>query len=41
MLSQLVTLYLTPVVYTFMAALLGKWKSRETVELEPEPTFSH
>ena len=39
MLSQLVTLYLTPVVYTFMAALLGKRKSRQEVELEPEPRF--
>jgi HAE1 family hydrophobic/amphiphilic exporter-1 len=25
--SQLMTLYLTPVVYTYMAALLGKWNS--------------
>jgi HAE1 family hydrophobic/amphiphilic exporter-1 len=41
MLSQLVTLYLTPVVYTFMAALLGKRKSHQEVDLEPEPTFSH
>ena len=31
--SQLMTLYLTPVVYTYMAAILGKWnawKSRKT-----------
>ena len=28
MLSQLVTLYLTPVVYTFMASVLGKRPSR-------------
>jgi HAE1 family hydrophobic/amphiphilic exporter-1 len=41
MLSQLVTLYLTPVVYTFMASLLGKWNSPQPVELEPEHTFSH
>jgi len=40
MLSQLVTLYLTPVVYTFMASMLGKGKPQTTV-LEPEPTFSH
>ena len=25
--SQLMTLYLTPVVYTYMAAILGKWKA--------------
>jgi hydrophobic/amphiphilic exporter-1 (mainly G- bacteria), HAE1 family len=25
--SQLMTLYLTPVVYTYMAAILGKWRS--------------
>ena len=25
--SQLMTLYLTPVVYTYMAAILGKWNS--------------
>jgi HAE1 family hydrophobic/amphiphilic exporter-1 len=40
MLSQLVTLYLTPVVYTFMASLLGK-RTTQTTALEPEPTFSH
>jgi len=41
MLSQLVTLYLTPVVYTFMASVLGKVRSRQTAVLEPEHTFSH
>ena len=25
--SQLMTLYLTPVVYTYLAALLGKWNA--------------
>src|SRR5689334_23456414 len=28
MLSQLVTLYLTPVVYTFMASILDRWRRR-------------
>ncbi len=27
--SQLMTLYLTPVVYTYMAAILGKWNCLE------------
>jgi HAE1 family hydrophobic/amphiphilic exporter-1 len=31
--SQLVTLYLTPVVYTYMAGLLGWWRGRH------KPTF--
>jgi len=26
--SQLMTLYLTPVVYTYMAAIVDKWKAR-------------
>ena len=40
--SQLVTLYLTPVVYTFMASL-GSRKNAEMVSevAEQEPTFSH
>ena len=48
MVSQLVTLYLTPVVYTFMAALLGEKTNREPgattparmPELEPERIYS-
>ncbi len=48
MVSQLVTLYLTPVVYTFMAALLGKKAGKEPQaktpggmpELEPERVYS-
>src|SRR5260370_3979639 len=37
--SQLVTLYLTPVVYTYMAALQEKLKGRKRVRVqEPEPT---
>jgi HAE1 family hydrophobic/amphiphilic exporter-1 len=27
--SQLMTLYLTPVVYTYMAAILGRWRARK------------
>ena len=42
MLSQLVTLYLTPVVYTFMASITGKRGSGKiSGALEPEPTYSH
>jgi HAE1 family hydrophobic/amphiphilic exporter-1 len=26
--SQLITLYLTPVVYTYMAAILDRWRQR-------------
>jgi HAE1 family hydrophobic/amphiphilic exporter-1 len=40
MFSQLVTLYLTPVFYTYMAAIqtrLGKGKKPRTVVREPEP----
>jgi hydrophobic/amphiphilic exporter-1 (mainly G- bacteria), HAE1 family len=40
MFSQLVTLYLTPVFYTYMAALqtkLGKGKKPRTIAREPEP----
>jgi len=39
----LVTLYLTPVVYTFMASLLGKRRMEDNVDLagaEPRYTFS-
>jgi HAE1 family hydrophobic/amphiphilic exporter-1 len=38
MLSQLVTLYLTPVVYTYMAAVLGWWRGRHKPEFTPEET---
>ncbi len=42
MLSQLVTLYLTPVVYTFMASITGKrGRGKTSGALEPEPTYSH
>jgi HAE1 family hydrophobic/amphiphilic exporter-1 len=40
MFSQLVTLYLTPVFYTYMAAIqtrLGKGKTARAVTREPEP----
>jgi len=37
--SQLITLYLTPVVYTYMAGLLDRWRSfrrpRQVLEHEP------
>ena len=33
MFSQLVTLYLTPVVYTYMAALQGKLRGKKTVSV--------
>ncbi len=36
LLSQLVTLYLTPVVYTYMAAVLGWWRGRHKPEFTPE-----
>ena len=35
--SQLLTLYLTPVVYTYMAAIVEKWKKWRGVEALPEP----
>jgi HAE1 family hydrophobic/amphiphilic exporter-1 len=41
MFSQLVTLYLTPVFYTYMAALqekLGKKKKKRVVQVEPVET---
>jgi HAE1 family hydrophobic/amphiphilic exporter-1 len=39
--SQLVTLYLTPVFYTYMAALQEKLKGRKRVRIEePEPTVA-
>ena len=33
--SQLMTLYLTPVVYTYMAAILGKWRSWKSHRSHP------
>jgi HAE1 family hydrophobic/amphiphilic exporter-1 len=33
--SQLMTLYLTPVVYTYMAAILGKWNSWKVRRTQP------
>jgi len=38
MLSQLVTLYLTPVVYTYMASVLEWWRRRHKPEFTPEET---
>ena len=32
MFSQLITLYLTPVVYTYMASLLDWWRHRRRVQ---------
>ncbi len=32
--SQLITLYLTPVVYTFMAAILERWRKGRTVTVD-------
>jgi hypothetical protein len=40
MLSQLVTLYLTPVVYTFMASILEGWRRRHPAAAEPEPSYT-
>jgi len=39
--SQLMTLYLTPVVYTYMAGILEKWRSvrRPSTVLEPAPVM--
>ena len=37
MLSQLVTLYLTPVVYTFMAGILDWWRRRSPAEIDLAP----
>jgi HAE1 family hydrophobic/amphiphilic exporter-1 len=36
--SQLVTLYLTPVVYTYMAAVQRRFGTRTTEKLEPSPS---
>jgi HAE1 family hydrophobic/amphiphilic exporter-1 len=37
--SQMVTLYLTPVVYTYMSSLLGWWRKHHPEEIEAEPEF--
>jgi HAE1 family hydrophobic/amphiphilic exporter-1 len=37
MLSQMMTLYLTPVVYTYMASLLDWWRRRRAPAVHPEP----
>ena len=43
--SQLMTLYLTPVVYTYMAAILDRWRARRKpsgpVLLPRKPTEPH
>jgi HAE1 family hydrophobic/amphiphilic exporter-1 len=36
--SQLMTLYLTPVVYTYMAGFLDKWRG---LRKKPHPVFEH
>jgi HAE1 family hydrophobic/amphiphilic exporter-1 len=37
--SQMVTLYLTPVVYTYMSSLLTWWRKRHPEAIEAEPEF--
>jgi hydrophobic/amphiphilic exporter-1 (mainly G- bacteria), HAE1 family len=37
MFSQLITLYLTPVVYTYMAGVLGWWRTRRQPAFQPLP----
>jgi HAE1 family hydrophobic/amphiphilic exporter-1 len=37
--SQMVTLYLTPVVYTYMSSLLSWWRKRHPEAIEGEPEF--
>ena len=37
--SQMMTLYLTPVVYTYMASLLDWWRKRHVSPLEAEPGY--
>jgi HAE1 family hydrophobic/amphiphilic exporter-1 len=36
--SQLVTLYLTPVVYTYMASAVARFRGRRSRETTPTPT---
>ena len=38
--SQLVTLYLTPVVYTYMAAIWKQRPAEQEEEFTSEPTYS-
>ena len=39
--SQLITLYLTPVVYTYMSAILERWrKTHRPAEFIPEPSYT-
>ncbi len=37
--SQMMTLYLTPVVYTYMSSMLEWWRKRHPDELEMEPEY--
>jgi hydrophobic/amphiphilic exporter-1 (mainly G- bacteria), HAE1 family len=37
--SQMMTLYLTPVVYTYMSSMLAWWRKGHPDELESEPEF--
>ncbi len=39
LISQAVTLYLTPVVYTYMASLLAFWRRRHPETIEAEPVY--
>lgn len=42
--SQLITLYLTPVVYTYMAALQEKWRTRKhslPISVHPRPSVAN
>ena len=39
LISQAVTLYLTPVVYTYMASLLAWWRRRHPETIEAEPAY--
>ena len=36
--SQLVTLYLTPVVYTYMARAVERWRKRRERKMAPTPS---
>jgi hydrophobic/amphiphilic exporter-1 (mainly G- bacteria), HAE1 family len=38
LISQMVTLYLTPVVYTYMSSMLDWWRRRHPEAIEGEPT---
>jgi multidrug efflux pump subunit AcrB len=38
LISQMVTLYLTPVVYTYMSSMLDWWRRRHPESIEGEPT---